>query len=82
MLVKVKLIGRYKDIAGKAEIKLEILNGDTIWHVVDLFIKQYPKIEKDKKFIMISKNNIYTTLDAKIMDGDEITLSPPVVSGG
>jgi MoaD family protein len=82
MLVKVKLIGRYKDIAGKQELELEILNGDTIWHVVDVFIKQYPKIEKDKKFIMVSKNNIYTTIDAKIMDGDEITLSPPVVSGG
>jgi MoaD family protein len=82
MLIKVKLIGRYKDITGKQELELEILNGDTIWHVVDVFIKQYPKIEKDKKFIMISKNNIYTTIDAKIMDGDEITLSPPVVSGG
>ncbi len=82
MLVKVKLIGRYKDITGKQELELEILNGDTIWHVVDVLIKQYPKIEKDKKFIMISKNNIYTTIDAKIMDGDEVTLSPPVVSGG
>lgn len=82
MLVKVKLIGRYKDIAGKQELELEIINGDAIWHVVDVLIKQYPKIEKDKKFIMVSKNNIYTTIDAKIMDGDEITLSPPVVSGG
>lgn len=82
MLIKVKLIGRYKDITGKQELELEILNGDTIWHVVDVFIKQYPKIEKDKKFIMVSKNNIYTTLDAEIVDGDEITLSPPVVSGG
>jgi MoaD family protein len=82
MLVKVKLIGRYKDIAGKQELELEILNGDTIWHVVDVLIKQYPIIEKDKKFIMVSKNNVYTTIDAKIMDGDEITLSPPVVSGG
>jgi len=82
MLVKVKLIGRYKDITGKQELELEILNGDTIWHVVDVLITQYPKIEKDKKFIMVSKNNIYTTIDAKIMDGDEITLSPPVVSGG
>jgi MoaD family protein len=82
MLIKVKLIGRYKDITGKQELKLEILNGDTIWQVIDVLIKQYPKIEKDKKFIMVSKNNIYTTIDAKIMNGDEITLSPPVVSGG
>ena len=82
MNVKVKLLGRYKEITGKTDIELNIKNGDTIWHVVDVFVKQYPEIEKDKKFIMVSKNNIYTTIDAKIMDGDEITLSPPVVSGG
>ena len=82
MKIKVKLIGRYKDITGKTELELKIEKGDTIWHVVHVFVKQYPKIEKDKKFIMVSKNNIYTTLDAKIKDGDKITLSPPVVSGG
>jgi len=82
MKIKVKLIGRYKDITGKTELELKIEKGDTIWHVVDVFIKQYPKIEKDKKFIMVSKNNTYTTPDAKIENGDEITLSPPVVSGG
>ena len=82
MNITVKLIGRYKDIAGQTKLKLIIEKGDTIWDVVDEFIKQYPQVEKDKKFIMVSKNNIYTTIDAKIMDGDEITLSPPVVSGG
>jgi len=82
MKIKVKLIGRYKDITGKTELELKIEKGDTIWHVVDVFVKQYPKIQKDKKFIMVSKNNIYTTIDAKIENGDEITLSPPVVSGG
>jgi len=82
MKIKVKLIGRYKDITGKTELELKINNGDTIWHVVDVFVKQYPKLEKDKKFIMVSKNNTYTTPDAKIENGDEITLSPPVVSGG
>ena len=82
MDVKVKLIGRYKNIIGKTEITLKIENGDTIWHVVDVLIKKYPIIEKDKKFIMVLKNNIYTTIDEKILYGDEITISPPVVSGG
>lgn len=82
MNITVKLIGRYKDIAGQTKLKLIIEKGDTIWDVVNEFIKRYPQVEKDKKFIMVSKNNTYTTIDAKIMDGDEITLSPPVVSGG
>jgi len=82
MRVTVKLVGRYKDIIGNTELELKINNGDTIWHVVDVFVRKFPEIQKDKKFIMVSKNNIYTTLDAKIENGDEITLSPPVVSGG
>ena len=82
MNITVKLIGRYKEITGQAKLTLHIEKGDTIWDVVDEFIKQYPQVEKDKKFIMVSKNNIYTTIDATIADGDEITLSPPVVSGG
>jgi len=82
MKIKVKLVGRYREITGKKELELEIKNGNTIWHVVDIFVKQYPVIEKDKKFLMVSKNNVYTTKDVKISDGDEITISPPIVAGG
>ena len=81
MKIKVKLIGRYKDIVGKSEFKLEIKNGDTIWHVVDLLAQKHPQIEKDKKFIMVSKNNVFTNYEANIKEGDEIAISPPVVSG-
>ena len=82
MIVKVKLLGRYKDITGESEISLEVNSGDTIWDVVDVFIKKYPSFKKDKNLIMVSKNNTYTTLDAKFSKGDNITISPPVVSGG
>jgi MoaD family protein len=81
MKIKVKLFGRYQDITGKRELELDI-KGNTIWHVIDYFVKQYPKIEKDKKFIMVSKNNTYTNFEEKIAEGDEITISPPVVAGG
>ena len=82
MKIKLKLIGRYQNITGKKEVELEIKEGNSIWNVIDVFVKQYPKIEKDKKFIMVSKNNTFTNFNEKISDGDEITVSPPVVSGG
>ena len=82
MKIKIKLIGRYQSIAGKKELELEIKEGNSIWNIIDVFVKQYPKIEKDKKFIMVSKNNTYTNFNERIADGDEITISPPVVSGG
>ena len=82
MKITVRLFGRYKDIAGKEQIKLDISAGNTLRDVVDTFVKQYPAIEKDKSRMMVSKNKMYASFDTTIIEGDEITLSPPVVSGG
>jgi len=82
MKITVKLFGRYKDIAGKDQIKLDISAGNTLRDVVDTFVKQYPATEKDKSRMMVSKNKMYASFDTTIIEGDEITLSPPIVSGG
>ncbi len=82
MKITIKLIGRYKDITGKQEVTFDIKSGDTIWHAVDEFIKQYPALEKDKQFMIVTKNNFFTNLNEKINEGDIITIAPPVVSGG
>ena len=82
MKIKIRFIGRYKDITKKHESTIEITKGNTIWDIIDLLGKQYPEIEKDKKFIMVSKNNTFTTINATIDEGDEISIFPPVVAGG
>jgi len=82
MKIKVKAFGRYKDILGRSEMELDMASGNTIWHVIDYLVKRYPKLEKEKKFILISLNNTYTTSEAKIKSGDVITFSPPIVGGG
>jgi MoaD family protein len=82
MKITVRLFGRYKDIAGKEKIQLDITYGRTLRDVVDVFVKQYPIVAIDKGRIMITKNKMYASFDTTISEGDEITLSPPVVSGG
>lgn len=82
MKVMVRVFGRYKDITKKDVIHLNIGEGNTVGDVVDCFVKQYPVIEKDKNRMMVSKNKIYASFDTVISEGDDITLSPPVVSGG
>jgi MoaD family protein len=82
MKITVRMFGRYKDITGKDQIKLDISAGNTLRDVVDTFVKQYPATEKDKNRMMMSKNKIYASFDTMINEEDEITLSPPVVSGG
>jgi len=82
MKITVRVFGRYKDITGKDQIKLDISAGNTLKDVVDTFVTQYPATEKDKSRMMVSKNKMYASFDTLITEGDEITLSPPVVSGG
>lgn len=82
MMVMVRVFGRYKDITTKDVIQLNIGEGNTLGDVIDCFVKQYPATEKDKSRIMVSKNKMYASFVTVITEGDEITLSPPVVSGG
>ena len=82
MKVMVRVFGRYKDITKKDVIQLNIGGGNTSCDVIDCFVKQYPVTEKDTSRMMVSKNKIYASFDTVISEGDEITLSPPVVSGG
>jgi MoaD family protein len=82
MKITVRVFGRYKDITNKDTIQLNIGEGNTLGDVIDCFVKQYPATEKDKSRMMVSKNKMYASFDTTIIEGDEITLSPPVVSGG
>jgi MoaD family protein len=82
MKVTIRIFGRYKDITGKDQIELDISAGNTLRDVVDTFVKQYPAAEKDKNRMMMSKNKMYASFNTTVNEGDEITLSPPVVSGG
>jgi molybdopterin converting factor small subunit len=82
MKITVRLFGRYKDIAGKEKVHLDITEGNTLRDVVAVFVKQYPTVAIDKSRMMITKNKMFTSFDTTITEGDEITLSPPVVSGG
>ena len=82
MKIMVKVFGRYKEITGKEIIQLDITDGNTLQDVINAFIKQYPTVQKDKNRMMVTKNKMLASFDTTITQEDEITLSPPVVSGG
>lgn len=82
MKIRVRVYGRYRDITNKDSLLLNIGTGNTLGDVIDSFVKQYPVTEKDRSRMMVSKNKMYASFDTMITEDDEITLSPPVVSGG
>lgn len=82
MAVTIKFIGRYKAFTGNKDLTLDIKPGSTIEQVINHIVTRFPELEKDKNFFIIAKNNIYTTREATVEEGDIITITPPVVSGG
>ena len=82
MKIMVKVFGRYKDITGKETIQLDITDGNTLQDIINAFIKKYPNLQKDKDRIMVTKNKMFASFNTTVTQDDEITLSPPVVSGG
>jgi molybdopterin converting factor small subunit len=82
MKISVKVFGRYKDIAGKETIQIYITDGNTIQDVINAFVKLYPAAQNDKNRMMVTKNKMFSSYDMTVTQNDEITLSPPVVSGG
>ena len=82
MRISVKLFGRYKEIAGTDKIQLHITEGITLQDVINTFVKKYPSVEKDKSRMIATKNKMYASFDTTLGEGDEITISPPIVSGG
>lgn len=82
MRIRVRLIGRYKTIAGQEFVEFDVKDAPTLRDVVDAFVKQYPSVERDRKFMMVSKNSTFTSPDTPLREGDEVAICPPVVSGG
>jgi molybdopterin converting factor small subunit len=80
--VVVKLFGRYPELIGHKELQVHVKAGAAIWDVIEEVVKQYPSLRKDRKFMIVSQNNTFTTMQAQVSDGDVITLSPPIVGGG
>ena len=82
MKITVKVLGRYKDFTGSETVQLDIADGNTLQDVINVFVRQYPLAGKDKSRMMVTKNKMFASFDTAITKEDEITLSPPVVSGG
>lgn len=82
MNITVQFKGRYQDITGEKQITLSTKKNATIWDIIEQITLTYPPLKKDKKFMMISRNNTFTTIHAPIKEGDIVTIAPPVVGGG
>ncbi len=81
MKFKILLFAHLREIFGTPEIELEFDSETTGTDILDQLEKLKPEISVQKKYLKISVNGEYATLDQTIVSGSEVAVFPPV-SGG
>jgi molybdopterin converting factor small subunit len=79
--VRVLFFGRLKEIAGRADDEVELVEGAPIESVFALYSAQYPELARYRGSLVASRNQEFAAWSTPLHAGDEIGFLPPV-SGG
>lgn len=81
MRVTVRLFARLRDIAGAAEMPVDVAADATIGTVWQRLVSDFPDFARYERSISSAVNADYARMDQPVKDGDEVAFLPPV-SGG
>lgn len=81
MRVTVLLFARLREIAGAAELPLELPAAATIADAWSRLVGAYPALAPHAPSMSCARNAEYARLHTPLADGDEVAFLPPV-SGG
>jgi molybdopterin synthase catalytic subunit len=81
MHVKVLFFGMLKDLVGRAEEQIEVPEGARLSNIFEQYCRRFPRLAEMAGSIVLARNQEFAGPEARIDEGDEIALLPPV-SGG
>jgi molybdopterin converting factor subunit 1 len=81
MLVRILFFGVLKDLVGQGGESLNLPDGATLGDVLSHYEARIPRLKELASSIAMSVNQAYAGPEAKLRQGDEVALLPPV-SGG
>lgn len=73
--------GLLKDIAGRAEDRLELPESATLATVFEHYARTFPRLSEMSGSIVLARNQAFAGRTEAVRDGDEVAFLPPV-SGG
>jgi MoaE-MoaD fusion protein len=81
MQVKVLFFATLKDIVGARQLQLDLPAGATISDLLTRLESDYPRFRNYRPVLLTAINEDYVDKNARISEGDEVAIFPPV-SGG
>ena len=81
MHVRLLFFATLKDIVGSRDLRIDIPEGSTIGDLLSQLEQRYPRIKDYRSIALTAINEEYADKSARISEGDEVAIFPPV-SGG
>ena len=81
MRIRFLLFALYRDLAGAAELELEVRDGSDAGAAVAALRLHNQRLAALPPRPVIAINREYAGLDARLREGDELALLPPVAGG-
>jgi len=80
--IVVKYFSALRDITGKVQEEVDLVDGATLSQLLQWFFDTYPKAEAFKDELLVLVNGRTVDSSYVLRDGDEVALMPPVSGGG
>ena len=81
MRVRVLFFGQIKDITGKSEEEVQVLEGGDLQGLFESYAGRFPRLGAMRHAVVLARNHEFADSSAMLADGDEVAFLPPV-SGG
>jgi len=82
MRIVVKYFSALRDITGKVQEEVDLVDGATLSQLLQWFFDTYPKAEAFKDELLVLVNGRTVDSSYVLQNGDEVALMPPVSGGG
>ncbi len=81
MQITVKLFATYREIVGAKELRIRLSEDATLRALLDSLYAKHPRLKGSEDTMLVAVNHEFAEPTAKLQEGDEVALMPPV-SGG
>ena len=81
MKVRVQFYAQLRDLVGKREINIDLLEGSTVGDLLNKIYAQQPRLRLHDKSILIGAGVEFVDRNYKPKQGEEISIMPPVQGG-
>jgi molybdopterin synthase catalytic subunit len=79
--VKVRFFAAPREALGFTETEVTVPPGTSAGELIGMLTEDYPVLRSYTRFVNVAVNRAYVGMQAKLSDGDELALLPPVGGG-